>query len=96
MGGQGGHHDGTVMEVHKQLVCFKPRMESTKPHMQYDLCTKVRITDDTDPTQWDYTIVRVRDKATNKMMKGEWRFDDKCIVADITGIYYQCDVIELD
>jgi len=90
------HHSGVPLKKHRQLVCFKPRVSANKPHMMYDLCTKVKITDSKNPMDWDYTIVRVRDKTTKEMKKGDWCFEDKCIVADITGIYHQSHVVELE
>ena len=95
-GSSDDRHSGVAMIRHKQLVCFKPRVDANKPHLQYDLCTKVEVTDSKNPMEWNYTIVRVRDKGTRKMKEGEWSFEDKNIVADITGIYYQPEVIELE
>ena len=90
------------MKQHEQLVHYKPNTSAnrSKPHLEYDLCVEMEVTNSDNPFKWKYTVLRVRDEATKEMKHLNLPIDSPKLKAGPDGIYFvdakpDSDVIDL-
>lgn len=83
-------------KYHKQLTLYNPKGSN---FIEYDLCTSFDITNSTNPHDWEWKILCIRDFDTHAMidLPGDGiDFNNTNFVATIDGIFYKFATVDSD